>query len=1142
MTELEILQQLKRKYDAEMVSALIGAGFTKNAYSKALSWSKMLNELVEFAYDYELEEMYQNYSHRRFRVDVAPFEEKKQEFVDFIIDRDGYLGVVSKYIEKKGCREAIDCYIETHNPCFYKREDGTYGVYGDEDTVLTDKNFTVHQRFLKGKWQYVFTTNFDNALEFVNEQFNMGYIPVYADYQMSRRKMARPIVKIHGSIVAHNDTLKAPFVFDGDHSCRYIISKEDFDTYFQRHEAFSYLLRVAMLSGAYLLLGFSGDDPNFKSWLNWVKDILDKDTKETPDKCDDEGEESLVKKGEDNLKVFLVLVDNDEIPVEQQLYYQNHHIGVIHLSNREIMSELDYFENTPTSIRLDHLLNYLIGDEIDATDELKGVKPKAESLNTKWYELSNCLKKESGVEEVLTEIRSRRKEERYLKDVSGYEYVLDEILKSKGDLSEPEKEIIKYLVYDTGMFRIQLGDTIGRAMNGDAFWNLLGLHEETLTGSEVILEGIDDISYHENILRCLFHLNFSEAHRLLKNWMPEGHFKAIKASLNYFYDQTDSLQLLDTLILNTDSEVEKYVASFLYNCIDYGFYPYYLLNEYRNKGLIGLNDSIHYIIEQLRNKKADYAEYGSETTVYNVDGDDADAKIELAKALRFVQLISREGFNLCYGIVNMVNVNDWYLVFRRMYDQFPYPCLYYSCQYNNRRLLKRIGQDFAFEPSLKDVLPELLHCIFSALSCPDTPINLKNGMLQIGSQMFFGMKEDVWFDDFYDYFKEVYEIESGEYLYSSYAKSFVQSAMVCLYDTEHISKILTLTLDYFGTKAEESIDFMSHRLRLNKLKNLDSEQRICVERIVNEASFNNVVALLATLKRCKLHNDEQVASFVNESVKQIECIRQSNNYALYNFCFLAEDNPEVVKQLQKEILRRNVWDCGVNNGCFSQTNHLFIMHMSDKYVWDDEEIRTIYENMKSNLDKIKPNYLKWNPFMSDRFLDLLTDMMAFAEKYPKCMDDETKKDIIEKLSLVKRYTSLEDALYSELLDCVEHACDELCRNYRDGKFNENKKYFEILLSKCAMKSAPGVTECLSSIAIAIHFCKKQIGKKYADQLYRLLLQYKDRDLRDLDLQVIHAGHALMEIACHLESIGMNDDNIKWWLDNENLKRLNFMEY
>lgn len=38
MTETQTLAQLKRKYDAEMVSALLGAGFTKNAYGKALSW------------------------------------------------------------------------------------------------------------------------------------------------------------------------------------------------------------------------------------------------------------------------------------------------------------------------------------------------------------------------------------------------------------------------------------------------------------------------------------------------------------------------------------------------------------------------------------------------------------------------------------------------------------------------------------------------------------------------------------------------------------------------------------------------------------------------------------------------------------------------------------------------------------------------------------------------------------------------------------------------------------------------------------------------------------------------------------------------------------------------------------------------
>lgn len=47
MTETQTLAQLKRKYDAEMVSALLGAGFTKNAYGKALNWTELLMDLVE---------------------------------------------------------------------------------------------------------------------------------------------------------------------------------------------------------------------------------------------------------------------------------------------------------------------------------------------------------------------------------------------------------------------------------------------------------------------------------------------------------------------------------------------------------------------------------------------------------------------------------------------------------------------------------------------------------------------------------------------------------------------------------------------------------------------------------------------------------------------------------------------------------------------------------------------------------------------------------------------------------------------------------------------------------------------------------------------------------------------------------------
>ena len=61
-------------------------------------------------------------------------------------------------------------------------------------------------------------------------------------------------------------------------------------------------------------------------------------------------------------------------------------------------------------------------------------------------------------------------------------------------------------------------------------------------------------------------------------------------------------------------------------------------------------------------------------------------------------------------------------------------------------------------------------------------------------------------------------------------------------------------------------------------------------------------------------------------------------------------------------------------------------------------------------------------------------------------------------------------------------------------------------------------------------------------LYRLLLQYKDIDLRDLDLQVIHAGHSLLVIAEFLGTTDLNDENVAYWLNNTNLTRLNYLEF
>ena len=90
-------------------------------------------------------------------------------------------------------------------------------------------------------------------------------------YRLSRSMSSQSIIKIHG------DMANSKYEFDGDKNLKYIIAKVDYETYQGKHEPFTSLMRLSMLQGRFCLIGFSGSDPNYLSWLQWMKDVLDKD-------------------------------------------------------------------------------------------------------------------------------------------------------------------------------------------------------------------------------------------------------------------------------------------------------------------------------------------------------------------------------------------------------------------------------------------------------------------------------------------------------------------------------------------------------------------------------------------------------------------------------------------------------------------------------------------------------------------------------------------------------------------------------------------------------------------------------------------------------------------------------------------------
>lgn len=108
-------------------------------------------------------------------------------------------------------------------------------------------------------WRDVFTTNYDRLLERTHPKLELrSYDLVLTEEDLSQKNPPR-IVKLHGSFPSHR-----PYVF----------TSEDYRRYPREHAPFVNLVQQSVLENIFLLVGFSGDDPNFLQWAGWVRDHL----------------------------------------------------------------------------------------------------------------------------------------------------------------------------------------------------------------------------------------------------------------------------------------------------------------------------------------------------------------------------------------------------------------------------------------------------------------------------------------------------------------------------------------------------------------------------------------------------------------------------------------------------------------------------------------------------------------------------------------------------------------------------------------------------------------------------------------------------------------------------------------------------
>ena len=327
--EQDILEEIRNCYNKGLLSALVGAGFSKNVSDSFLGWGELLHDMIGELYETDIKRNYDNYLHQSYGVITDPKSKEtlKEEYISEICKNEDYLELVSKYIQKKGIRESLEIYIESRIPYVAFNEEGkiTLKIGNKEKEQISDTKFSAHKELLLlNKLQNIYTTNYENLIEFTINLLGLGIKDspkiVLSGRDLSDNIRNRNIIKIHGNL---RQELRGKIYFDGDNKLQYIIAKEDYDTYKKKHEAFTSLMRIAMLQGKFMLLGFSGTDANYKGWVTWMSDVL-------------EGE------GDDVTKIYIIDVSGKETPLDLQLYYDNHHTKVINLINEERLSIIGF--------------------------------------------------------------------------------------------------------------------------------------------------------------------------------------------------------------------------------------------------------------------------------------------------------------------------------------------------------------------------------------------------------------------------------------------------------------------------------------------------------------------------------------------------------------------------------------------------------------------------------------------------------------------------------------------------------------------------------------------------------------------------------------------------------------------------------
>lgn len=1131
------IETIKKYYHDGRISFIVGSGFSKNISKEYyLNWKELLTDAIKEMYAFDIQKN-RNLLPTKFQ-DSLSIED---EVVKDVINQYGYLGTASEYIRRKGFREAIDIYIEKRTPIL-RSEDGETKLLLNEKVVDENPDLKVHEALIGLSVKNIYTFNYDNALDYVAGALDNGKLRNEYSYKIklcdefldliqevdeqdccqfdslesgSNKKRLNEILnkldvedsedeakqieivknrkdeyeaqlsnslgkyylikrseditlcesqkniwKLHGSIRLDDSE---PYGFDGDLSVHYIISQEDYDSYSIQHEAFANYMKIALLKDCFCIIGFSCDDPNFLNWIHWVRNIL----KDIP---------------ADQRRIFFIDAMGGVISDEKKMLFKNHNIDYISLvsdKKEETPSQrlCSFFNDIKKPLvqsemwcSLQPFLDYRRSKSID-----DNIMKKATVMWNDYQSFIPQYTEQSVTGHIISKMAGLLK---------GGEVVSEEQLKLLILAIKVDGELIDNCLDDEALSVLK--EKCEPFEDVKRKYQLLLLRANLLRGvntDETILKEEDAVTY-EKIWQTLFSLDFKQAKTIYCSWKPKETIWRIKGDI-LWQNVSDSLEVYSNGMSNNQRNFYINVATSL------GLMKGLGSSVFDENGIKGWRIIREQILKKLKVEKKRLNSYGIDTISWNF----GNADIEKKYACRFLQLFIETGAFMARGNYLEIPIKTWYVVFKHLYVDYPYPCLYFTLQYGDSKELKRFAQDFIYEPHLCDTVEDATDKLFKLLlqSNEDVPYYIKQGAAMILGQFIKLIKPEKW----EDCLPRLYEAVQKEYAEDDCIVNFVYTAISYSTNNEFKEKILQEILVKKDNITDEdnnhliavrpSLKYKLHDGTMQALRNLCTcEQMKDIHLFV---LFNMYSYLDSECKELFIHRLERF-DFAN-----------CKSYRLLEAPFsLNVANEEIKLTIKNAILELNpLFYTGImKEGIVHVSSGVLNLYKIMKHIsFSPAEKQKLYVQINDIVQEIEDKYCinsiylwssKWE------FANILFQSKLCLEKMrPELQGREADvenllKEIERKLVLLNEFDSFEHVVLTDDIAIADHLF-RILRNYGEVlyPYKQNKMAYQLLLHRIISKNSIELESCILFVCNFMESHKEEICREDFIGLIKVIL-------------------------------------------------------